>query len=343
MALQIENNIKAIRKPLKRDVVKLINPKKPQAIKGVDLEEVVKTLIGIVNEISYKLARAEKGIGKTSQGHPRAQNHDRFSNHPRCDQREDDRGKGPMGSVNRHPQAREGRVLPYPLTDRVVVVEEVQVFLPPHTLKVDVVQTFEIHNNDFEYLRDLMIKKYDGDIPLEEDRQLLMNVFVAQAKDYNTRIKFIKGDGPQVKPKTPLLTSIPKESPRREAPTKSSAVPRKNCSPPHTQATKNPMPYDESSCLPSNAIFPKSFPYDIAQVLIQIKVSVPIIEFLRILEHKKRAFEYLGLKEEKTTLGRNVNLVEIPPQIIFDLKKPLAVEDFGETPEVYLGTSMVYS
>ncbi|KAH9320745.1 hypothetical protein KI387_015384, partial [Taxus chinensis] len=30
MALQIENNIKAIGKPLKREVVKLINPEKPQ-------------------------------------------------------------------------------------------------------------------------------------------------------------------------------------------------------------------------------------------------------------------------------------------------------------------------
>ncbi|KAH9308630.1 hypothetical protein KI387_036541, partial [Taxus chinensis] len=67
MALQIENNIKAIGKPLKRDGVKLINPEKPQASKGADLEEVVKTLVGAVKEISYKLARAEKGIGKTSQ------------------------------------------------------------------------------------------------------------------------------------------------------------------------------------------------------------------------------------------------------------------------------------
>ncbi|KAH9326792.1 hypothetical protein KI387_006970, partial [Taxus chinensis] len=33
MALQIENNIKAIGKPLKRDGVKLINPEKPQASK----------------------------------------------------------------------------------------------------------------------------------------------------------------------------------------------------------------------------------------------------------------------------------------------------------------------
>ncbi|KAH9298593.1 hypothetical protein KI387_030275, partial [Taxus chinensis] len=67
MALQIENNIKEIGKPLKRDGVKLINAKKPQARKSVDLEEVVKTLVGYVKEISYKLVRAEKGIGKTSQ------------------------------------------------------------------------------------------------------------------------------------------------------------------------------------------------------------------------------------------------------------------------------------
>ncbi|KAH9315166.1 hypothetical protein KI387_023793 [Taxus chinensis] len=412
MALQIENNIKAIGKPLKRDGVKLINPEKPQASKGADLEEVVKTLAGAVKEISYKLARAEKGIGKTSQGQPRAQNHDRFSNHPRGDQRVDDRGKGPMGSANRHPQAREGRVLPDPLTARVAVVEEVadidwcdrcflphppcevdqqegeannddgtdddicmmgcssspqggatstevisartaatfwdcikrvQVFLPPHTLEVDVVQAFEIPNNDFEYLRALMIKKYDGGIPSEEDRQLLMNVVVAQEKDYNTRSKVVKGVGPQAKPKTPLLTSIPKEAPRRETLAKSSVVPRKNYSPPHAQAAKNPMPSDESSCLPSNVVFPKSVPYDIAQVLSQIKVSVPIIELLRIPEHKKRAFEYLGLKEEKTTPGRNVNVVEIPPQIIVDLETPPVVEDLGETPEVYLGTSLVDS
>ncbi|KAH9311535.1 hypothetical protein KI387_026570, partial [Taxus chinensis] len=67
MALQIENNIKAIRKPLKRDGVKLINHQKPQDIKGADLEEVVKTLAKAVKEIGYKLARSEKRIGKTSQ------------------------------------------------------------------------------------------------------------------------------------------------------------------------------------------------------------------------------------------------------------------------------------
>ncbi|KAH9293695.1 hypothetical protein KI387_041101, partial [Taxus chinensis] len=76
-----------------------------------------------------------------------------------------------------------------------------------------------------------------------------------------------------------------------------------------------------------------SVPYDIAQVLSQIKVSVPIIEFLRILEHKKRAFEYLGLKEENITPGRNVNVVETPPQIIANLETPPAVEDLGETPQ----------
>ncbi|KAH9301120.1 hypothetical protein KI387_012703, partial [Taxus chinensis] len=70
MELQIENNIKDVRKPLKRDGIKLINPKKPQASKGADLEEVVKTLAGAIKEISYKLERAENGIGQTSQGQP---------------------------------------------------------------------------------------------------------------------------------------------------------------------------------------------------------------------------------------------------------------------------------
>ncbi|KAH9323790.1 hypothetical protein KI387_018429, partial [Taxus chinensis] len=46
----------------------------------------------------------------------------------------------------------------------------------PQTHEVDVVQDFEIPNNDLEYLRALMIKKYDGGIPSEEDRKLLMNV-----------------------------------------------------------------------------------------------------------------------------------------------------------------------
>ncbi|KAH9321807.1 hypothetical protein KI387_016446, partial [Taxus chinensis] len=38
--------------------------------------------------------------------------------------RSDDRGKGPMGSVNRHPQARESRMVPDPLIARVAVVDE---------------------------------------------------------------------------------------------------------------------------------------------------------------------------------------------------------------------------
>ncbi|KAH9303131.1 hypothetical protein KI387_014714, partial [Taxus chinensis] len=81
------------------------------------------------------------------------------------------------------------------------------------------------------------------------------------------------------------------------------------------------------------SVLPKSVPYDISQVLSQIKVSVPIIEFLRIPEHKKRAFEYLGLKEEKITPSRNVNVVETPLQIITGLKTPPIMEDLGEAPE----------
>ncbi|KAH9289860.1 hypothetical protein KI387_033977, partial [Taxus chinensis] len=66
MALQIENNIKEVRKPPKRDNVKLINLEKPQSSKAIDLEEVVKTLVRAIKEISYKLSREEKGIGKDS-------------------------------------------------------------------------------------------------------------------------------------------------------------------------------------------------------------------------------------------------------------------------------------
>ncbi|KAH9316912.1 hypothetical protein KI387_018681, partial [Taxus chinensis] len=54
-------------KPPKREGVKLINLEKPQSSKDVDLEEVVKTLAKVVKEISYKLAREEKGIGQGSQ------------------------------------------------------------------------------------------------------------------------------------------------------------------------------------------------------------------------------------------------------------------------------------
>ncbi|KAH9316058.1 hypothetical protein KI387_024685, partial [Taxus chinensis] len=61
-----------------------------------------------------------------------------------------------------------------------------------------------------------------------------------------------------------------------------------------------------------------------------------------IPEHKKRAFEYLGLKEEKVTQGKNVNNVEVPPAIT-ELEKPQALEALGEPPEVYLGTSLVES
>ncbi|KAH9324458.1 hypothetical protein KI387_004636, partial [Taxus chinensis] len=63
MALQIENKIKAIGKPLKRDGVNLINPYKPQESKSVELEEVMKTLAGAIKDISYKLERDENGIG----------------------------------------------------------------------------------------------------------------------------------------------------------------------------------------------------------------------------------------------------------------------------------------
>ncbi|KAH9322899.1 hypothetical protein KI387_017538, partial [Taxus chinensis] len=51
-----------------------------------------------------------------------------------------------------------------------------------------------------------------------------------------------------------------------------------------------------------------------------------------ILEHKKRAFKYLGLKEENVTQGKNVNNVEVPPTIA-ELEKPQALEELGEPPE----------
>ncbi|KAH9328723.1 hypothetical protein KI387_000831, partial [Taxus chinensis] len=52
-----------------------------------------------------------------------------------------------------------------------------------------------------------------------------------------------------------------------------------------------------------------------------------------IREHKKRAFEYLGLKEEKGTPGRNVNIVETPPPTIVDLETLVALEELREAPE----------
>ncbi|KAH9317618.1 hypothetical protein KI387_019387, partial [Taxus chinensis] len=134
--------------------ISLDHTEKPQPRKGADLEEVVKTLAEAVKEIPYKLSRAKKGIGKTSQGQPRAQNHDRFSNHPRGDQRVDDRGKGPLGSANRHPQACEGRMLPDPLIARVAAIEEVvdidwcdKFFLPHPPCEVDQ-QEGEANNDD---------------------------------------------------------------------------------------------------------------------------------------------------------------------------------------------------
>ncbi|KAH9317045.1 hypothetical protein KI387_018814, partial [Taxus chinensis] len=87
----IENNIKAIGKPPKREGIKLINLDKPQSNKAVDLEEVVKTLAGVVKEISYKLARVEKGIEQSSQGQKKPQGQEIFGNHPRGDQRSDEK------------------------------------------------------------------------------------------------------------------------------------------------------------------------------------------------------------------------------------------------------------
>lgn len=139
-----------------------------------------------------------------------------------------------------------------------------------------------------------------------------MNVVVAQEKEYNTRSKVVKGVGPQAKPKAPLLSNLPTEDPRKDAPPKNPAVRNKNHTLPHAQVVKNPAPPNESICFPSSASLPRNAPYDIAQVLSQIKVSVPIVELLRIPEHKKRAFEYSQWKEEKTALGKNINIVEIP-------------------------------
>ncbi|KAH9306594.1 hypothetical protein KI387_010998, partial [Taxus chinensis] len=59
-----------------------------------------------------------------------------------------------------------------------------------------------------------------------------------------------------------------------------------------------------------------------------------------IPEHKKRAFEYLGFKGEEIIQGRDVNKVETPLTVA-ELEKPQVLEEPGEPPEVYLGTSLV--
>ncbi|KAH9303302.1 hypothetical protein KI387_014885 [Taxus chinensis] len=169
-----------------------------------------------------------------------------------------------------------------------------------------------------------------------------MNVVVAQEKEHNTRSRVFKGTWPQVKPKTPLLSNIPKEAPKKDSSAKGLTFPNKIHTTPHAQAIKNPMPSNESFNLPSNVALPNSIPYDIAQVLSQIKISIPIVELLTIPEHKKRALEYFRLQEEKTFLGGNINIMETPP-IIKELEAPPASEELDEPPEVYLGTSLVDS
>ncbi|KAH9294171.1 hypothetical protein KI387_040623, partial [Taxus chinensis] len=154
--------------------------------------------------------------------------------------------------------------------------------------------------------------------------------------------KVAKGAGPQAKPKIPVLTSIPKDTPKKDTSGKGLVVSSGTCVPPYAQTVKNPVPSNEFVNLPPNAALPKYVPYDIAQMLSQIKIFVPIVELLRIPEHRNRAFKYLGFKEEKVTQGRNVNNVETPPTIS-ELKKPQVLEELGEPPEVYLGTSLVES
>ncbi|KAH9297479.1 hypothetical protein KI387_029161, partial [Taxus chinensis] len=51
-----------------------------------------------------------------------------------------------------------------------------------------------------------------------------------------------------------------------------------------------------------------------------------------IPEHKKRAFEYLGCKEEGILRGRDVNKVEIPLTVA-ELENPQVLEELGEPPE----------
>ncbi|KAH9308653.1 hypothetical protein KI387_036564, partial [Taxus chinensis] len=51
-----------------------------------------------------------------------------------------------------------------------------------------------------------------------------------------------------------------------------------------------------------------------------------------IPEHKKRAFEYFGLKEKEITKGRVGNKVGIPITII-ELEQPKVLEELGEPPE----------
>ncbi|KAH9324897.1 hypothetical protein KI387_005075, partial [Taxus chinensis] len=103
---------------------------------------------------------------------------------------------------------------------------------------------------------------------------------------------------------------------------------------------KTPILSKEVVNIPPNNVLPKYIPCDIAQILSQIKVIVPIVELIRIPKHRNRAFEYLGFKEEKTTKEKGVNNMEIP-LVIVKLEIPKALEELGESSEVYLGTYVV--
>ncbi|KAH9318926.1 hypothetical protein KI387_020695 [Taxus chinensis] len=182
-----------------------------------------------------------------------------------------------------------------------------QVLLLPfsHTFEVDIVHAFEFPSNDFEYLRALMIEKYDGGVPSEEDRQLLMNVVVSQEKDHNTISKTTKG--PQAKSKFTFLT---KETPKKNASGRELVSPIKTYVPPHAKAENNLIPSDEFSNLSPSASLLKSIPYDIAQ--------------------------------EEIIQGKDVNKVETPLTVVV-LEKPQVLEELGEPPKVYLGSSLVKS
>ncbi|KAH9307063.1 hypothetical protein KI387_011467, partial [Taxus chinensis] len=133
------------------------------------------------------------------------------------------------------------------------------------------------------------------------------------------------------KPKTPFLTNISKETPKKDTSGKGLVSPNRTGIPAHAQTMKNPLLLDEFVGLPPNAALPKYVPYDIAQVLSQIKIYVPIVKILRIPKHMKRAFEYLGLKEEKIAQGRNIYKVDTPT--ISELEKPQVLEELGEPPK----------
>lgn len=98
------------------------------------------------------------------------------------------------------------------------------------------------------------------------------------------------------------------------------------------------MPSKKTNTLPYDVPLPPINVCDIAQVLGQVKITIPLVELIRIPEHQQRALAYLSFCDDNFP-----SPLLVSTQQVGEKEEMEAHIETEEILEVYLGTTFVES